>query len=687
MLAEAMERRASYQAVAVFGVALAAGAAVAAHLDGLDVEARRRTAADLARGSAFAIEQELSRSLASASALASLVVAGASDAELAAVATRLLEVNGGTANLQLARGGVISHLWPLRGNEAAAGLDILHHPFHGAYVRRVLEWRRSLLYGPFELVQGGAGLALRVPVFVRDRAGERAWGVSSAIIRVQVLLDQSRAPRLVEAGFDWELRRDGTGGGRSELLASSRGDGEVLREPVSVAVELPGQTWALRVAPRDGWSLSPFPGVLHAVVLLVAVLAAVLAYRILSLPEILRREVAARTVELEVAHREQRRAEEAQRHSQKLEAIGLLAGGVAHDFNNLLVGILGYSDLLAEEAPPGSVQEEAARTISQAARRAAELTRQLLAFARLGQQREEQVDVHALVREVTSLLGRTLDKSIRVEMRLDAELHHVRGDSAQLQQVILNLAVNARDAMPEGGTLTLETAVEDLDAASATQGLRPGRHLVLSVSDTGVGIPREHLERIFEPFFTTKGEGRGSGLGLATVYGIVKAHGGAVSVRSEEGHGSRFVVHLPVEREPLTAPARPAASVPRGSGVVLVVDDEEIVRRTAGRMLAALGFEPVLVAGGGEALEWLAAHPEGPTAVLLDLTMPTMDGRACFREMRARRPGLNVVISSGFTQNGRAQELIDAGALAFVQKPYRADELARALAGAAVAAR
>jgi len=681
---EPMERRALFQSVAVFAGALVAGALVDVHLVRLDVEARRRSAEDLARASAFAIEQEFARSLASASALGAMVSEGASDRQLSGVATRLLEVNGGTANLQLARDFVISHLWPLAGNEAAHGLDLLHSPLHGRHLREVIETRRPVLYGPFELVQGGAGLALRVPVIVGGAEGDRLWGVSSAIIRVKDLLSGSGLERLVEAGFDHEITRPGPAGGPPERLQPLAPGGRALLDPVVVPIGLPGQTWTLGVAPRGGWRPSSPTALLHLAVLLVALLAALLAHRILSLPATLRREVAARTAELEVAHREQRRAEEAQRQSQKLEAIGLLAGGVAHDFNNLLVGILGYADLLAENAPPGSLVEEASQTISQAAQRAAELTRQLLAVARLGHHRQEPVDVHAIVREVTALLGRTLDKAIRIEVRLDAPLRHVRGDPAQLQQVILNLAVNARDAMPDGGTLAIRTSVEDL-GAGVQPGLPAGPHLVLSVADTGVGIPKENLERVFEPFFTTKPEGRGTGLGLATAYGIVKGHGGAVRVASEVGGGSRFTVFLPLLEEPAAERAPVERPAPRGSGVVLVVDDEEVVRRTAAQMLSALGFEPVPVAGGQEALDWLE-RSRPPAAVVLDLMMPGMDGRACFRAMRARQPTLPVIVSSGFARNGRAQELLDEGAVEFVQKPYRAADLARALAAATASA-
>jgi two-component system cell cycle sensor histidine kinase/response regulator CckA len=660
-----MERRALLQASGVFVAALVAGAWVDARLAGLETEERRRAAADLAHASARTLEREFERSLGSAAALAAMVEEGASDEELAGVAKRLLQLDGGILNLQLARDYVISHLWPLAGNDAAYGLDLLRSERHGAYTRRVIETRAPLMYGPFELVQGGAGLAVRVPVRTPGDA-ERLWGLSSAVLRVRDLVSGSRLNALGEAGFEWELAREGPAGRREHVAPEGA---PPLADAVWVPVALPGQTWSLGLAPRGGWRDPRGLTGRQTTVLLVALLGGLLAYRVLSLPAILRREVEARTAELEVAHREQRRAEEAQRQSQKLEAIGLLAGGVAHDFNNLLVGILGYADVLAEEAAPGSVQAEAARTISQAAQRAAALTRQLLAVARLGRHPQQPVDLHEVVREVAALLERTLDKSIRLGVRLDAAGHSVRGDASQLQQVILNLAVNARDAMPEGGTLEIATA-EDAGG---------GRRVLLVVSDTGVGIPKEHLERIFEPFFTTKDEGHGTGLGLATAYGIVKAHGGTLRVASDVGVGSRFTVSLPTCEGACGEPAETPQPSVRGRGVVLVVDDEEVVRTTAGQMLASLGFEPALVAGGREALEWLDRSPP-PTAILLDMAMPGMDGRACFREMRARHPTLRVVLSSGFTRSVRVEELLAEGAVAFVEKPYRTADLARALA-------
>jgi signal transduction histidine kinase/ActR/RegA family two-component response regulator len=669
------DRRSILVAALVFAVVLTIGLLVLSVLGRAELQGRRRAASELARGSAFAIEQRFDFAHAAASTLGVMIAAGSSHAELDAVAREELVLAGGRLSLQLAPGGVIRHMWPEEGNEAARGFDLLRSPLHARFVEEVIASRAPLLYGPFSLVQGGTGFALRIPVFA-GRPGA-FWGLASAIIRLADLLEESRIGSLTAAGFDWAIWREGGAGTPGEVVASSP-HAPARADAVIVPVELPGQRWQLGVIPAQGWHELESP-VIFGLVVLTALLAALLAYRAQALPALLRHEVEARTRQLELAHADQRKAEEAQRQSQKLESLGLLAGGVAHDFNNLLVGILGYADLLVAEATPGTTAHEAGTTIGQAARRASELTRQLLALARLGQHREERVDLHAVVEEVTKLLGRTLDKSIRLETRLHAGAHTVRGDPGQLQQVILNLAVNARDAMPAGGTLTLETATVDGRAGSGIPGLAPGEYVALHVTDTGTGIPGEHLARIFDPFFTTKPVGKGSGLGLATAFGIAKGHGGSIRVESEAGAGSTFTVYLPALAGDAAATPAPEDPPRRGSGVVLVVDDEEIVRRTADRVLASLGYEPALVAGGREALAWLSGRADPPAAVLLDLAMPEMDGRTCFGEMRKRHPDLRVVVCSGFSQTGGAQELLSAGAVAFVQKPYRTIELARAL--------
>ncbi len=666
-----------WKAVAIFLAVAGAGGALLAQTERLERAERRRAAAELAGASAFALEQQLSRSLTAPFALAALVRQAGGARDFEAVAEELLGLYGGIDSLQLAPDGVLRLIHPLPGNERALGLDLRTDPLHRADVETATRTRKLVLAGPFPLRQGGMGLAGRVAVFVPDGPGERFWGVASAIIRLPRLLEASRLERLGEAGYDYQLRRRLPAPGAAEIIASGGGEPQ---DPVSIAVRVPGNGWTLTVAPRGGWGGRGPVALWGLGVLLVALLVSGLSLRVLRLPELLRREVAARTGQLTEALAERQKAEQALAQAHKLEAVGQLAGGVAHDFNNLLAAILGYADLLKNEAAPGSLAEEAAGTIAQAAQRASDLTRQLLAFARKGKVRDEPVDVHLLVGEAAQLLSRTIDKRVRVVQELRAPRSTVRGDAAQLQQVVINLAVNARDAMPQGGTLTLGSEVQALtDDDAHARGMAPGECLVLSVTDTGAGIPATVRDRIFEPFFTTKGEGRGTGLGLASAYGIARGHGGAIRVYSEEGKGTRFLVYLPLHGDtPIATP--PPAARPTGEGRVLVIDDEEVVRAAAARILASLGYEPVPLGSGAAAVEWVQGHPGEAAAALLDLSMPGLDGHDCFRAMRALDPTLPVLIASGYARDGRVQEMLDGGAGDFVAKPYLVADLAQALA-------
>ena len=361
------------------------------------------------------------------------------------------------------------------------------------------------------------------------------------------------------------------------------------------------------------------------------------------------------------------------RRQQKLEAIGTLATGVAHDFNNLLTGVLGYAELLAQREASTAEVAEAAHVIGEAARRGAELTSQLLGFGLQSRLRSEPDDVHETIREVVRLLSRTFARNVELRTELAAAESTVLGDPGQLQEVFLNLAVNARDAMPEGGELEFRT-----ELAPRAEG---PPELVVNVRDTGTGIPADLHERIFEPFFTTKQSEKGTGMGLAVVYGIVQSHRGSVGVESALGSGTRFEVRLPVAVG--AAPARAAAAKrePRkGEGRVLVVDDEPAVRRVAARMLRRLGYEPDEAAGGSEALARVRGEPGAYALVILDLDMPGMDGRACLRALRAVEPEIPVVISTGLP----ASELGDALAedTLLLPKPYELLQLSETVAAA-----
>ena len=383
---------------------------------------------------------------------------------------------------------------------------------------------------------------------------------------------------------------------------------------------------------------------------------------------------------------ERKRLEEQLLQAHKMEAVGLLAGGVAHDFNNMLAGILGYANMLKLRAEPASFTHDAAVSIEKAAERAAELTAQLLGFARRGKHRDVTVDLHQTIHEVIGLLSHTIDKNIAITQRLQAKTPTTRGDPGQMQQVILNLAINARDAMPQGGELTFETEVVNLDEEYCRThlGAVPGDYLMVSVIDTGYGIAKEHLERIFDPFFTTKEAGQGTGMGLAMVYGIVKNHDGYIAVDSQVGQGVNARVYLPLEEEAVAVTETPQAVPIHGTGRILLVDDEEVVREMAGEMLRALGYEVVTAVNGKEAVDAYRDLGSQIDLVIIDMIMPEMGGRECFRQIKELDPNVRAVLSTGHGLDKRAQQIMDEGVQGFVQKPYLMGQLAQVV-GEAIA--
>jgi signal transduction histidine kinase/CheY-like chemotaxis protein len=372
--------------------------------------------------------------------------------------------------------------------------------------------------------------------------------------------------------------------------------------------------------------------------------------------------------------------------SQKMESIGRLAGGIAHDFNNLLGAVLNNVDFLDNLDPDERVGAEDVRAclgdIKTAIGRAVDLTKQMLGFARRGKYEDRPTSVTDLVREVSGMVRRTFDRAITVQARVEPELF-VRGDRTQLHQVLMNLCLNARDAMAEGGLLCIEA--EEVEPEQLDEPIRaflnPGCHVVLTVRDNGAGMDEETRLRAFEPFFTTKPPGAGTGLGLATVYGIVKNHGGHVLLLSEKGKGSTFRVFLPaIEQAPAeldTGPQRLLADA--GTGTVLLADDEEVVRRSTRRLLKQLGFEVITAADGEEAVHLYEKHKGEILFVLLDLIMPRMGGEAAFEELKRIDPDVRVLIASGYTDESRARQLTNLGAKGFLPKPFDHEALQAAI--------
>ncbi len=385
--------------------------------------------------------------------------------------------------------------------------------------------------------------------------------------------------------------------------------------------------------------------------------------------------------DLELKMAELKRTQRQLVEAEKLTAIGTLAGGVAHDFNNILCGIIGHIALLKRSKKTGDPDVEVLATVEKAGLRAASLTKQLLTFARQDIGQDRLVALNDGVTSVIGLFKTMVSKFITIELALEPDLPKVLGDSGQLEQVIMNLCVNARDAMPNGGRLIVRTAPVTLDEEFCANQPEagPGEHVQLLVSDNGTGIEEKILSRIFEPFFTTKEIGKGTGLGLAMVYGIVKRHNGFCQVTSKVGQGTTFTVHIPAASgEESEGPSATEVEL-QGEGTILIVDDEVIVHTMLREFLEDGGYRTMVALNGEEAIKVLTEHCREVDLVILDMNMPVMDGKEAFVRMKEIKPELKVIISSGYTLNETSREILAQGAHGFIQKPFCLEDLTKVI--------
>jgi two-component system cell cycle sensor histidine kinase/response regulator CckA len=367
---------------------------------------------------------------------------------------------------------------------------------------------------------------------------------------------------------------------------------------------------------------------------------------------------------------------------QKMEAVGRLAGGIAHDFDNLLTVIVGYSELVLQRLAPDTPLHRDVDEIRHAAKGAAALTRQLLAFSRRQILQPQVLDLNAIVSRMTALLRRLIGDDVELATRLALPLDPVWADPWQIEQILLNLALNARDAMPSGGRLTVETANAELDGPWVAHhpGASEGPHVVLAISDTGIGMDQAVQSHLFEPFFTTKEPGKGTGLGLATVYGIVKQSGGSIFVDSEPARGATFKIFLPRTEQSADLPKapRPEPQLPGGTETILVVEDQPAVRAVIRDTLARHGYRVLEAANGAEALSILKKHDGEVHVLLTDVVMPGMSGRNLAEQLVTERPDLRVLYTSGYNDDMIVHDVLEGG-LAFIQKPFTPDVLLKHL--------
>jgi len=381
---------------------------------------------------------------------------------------------------------------------------------------------------------------------------------------------------------------------------------------------------------------------------------------------------------------EQERLERQLQQAQKMEAIGTLAGGIAHDFNNLLQAILGYTQILTMGKDESDPELARLYQIENSAIRASELTQQLLTFSRKVESKLRPVDLNQEVKHVESLLKRTIPKMVSIELALGEDLQVINADPAQLEQVVINLGINARDAMPEGGRLILETENVFLDEyyCRSHPGALPGNYVCLSITDTGQGMDRETLNHIFEPFYTTKEVGKGTGLGLSMVYGIVKSHRGYIMCYSEPGEGTTFKIYLPaLEREKREEKTKPEKEpdIMGGDETILLVDDEEILRDIGKEILEEFGYLVLTAPDGETALQLYAKEREKIALIILDLVMPGMGGKQCLEQLLAAAPDAKVVIASGYAVNGPTKAALEAGAKGFIKKPFELKQMLKVI--------
>jgi len=367
---------------------------------------------------------------------------------------------------------------------------------------------------------------------------------------------------------------------------------------------------------------------------------------------------------------EKKYLEEQLRLAQKMEALGTLAGGIAHNFNNMLMGIMGNVSLALLDSDSTKPQYEKLKNIEKLVESGSKLTSQLLGYAREGRYEIRPLSLNRLVKETSETFG-TAKKEIRIIRDLAEDLFSIEADQGQIEQALWNLYVNAADAITGSGDLVLKTRnVTDMNMTGKQYNPRPGNYVLLTATDTGIGMDKKTMEHIFEPFFTTKGVGKGTGLGLASVYGIIKAHDGYIDVESQKGHGSTFKIYLPVSNRKVTGKAELPVEPIRGSETVLLVDDEETVIDVGRQMLEKMGYTVLVARSGKDSIEIYRAHKDAIHIVILDMIMPEMSGAETYDQIKKINPHAKVLLSSGYSKDSRATKILARGCDGFIQKPY-----------------
>jgi signal transduction histidine kinase/ActR/RegA family two-component response regulator len=560
---------------------------------------------------------------------------------------------------------------PQNRNPREQGADLNQDEPSRSVLQSAQESHEVVVSHPVDFRQGGRGLLICVPVYSHDQL----TGFLLGAFRYQALL----SPILQDVAPDYWIE---IYDGGEQIYNRSSGSQPDKKWVQTADIQFQQITWRAYAWPKPetlAYTRTPLPQVAFVAGILLAGMLAFAVYMAETAQLRARDLVKANTnLEKEIAGRQQ--AEDALRQAQKMEAVGRLAGGVAHDFNNLLMVIRGHAALSLRNAGVNGPLRRELDEILQATDRASSFTRQLLAFSRKQVLQPRVLDLNALTTQVANMLPPVLGDDIRLSIDLDPHLGHVKADPALLEQVIMNLVFNARDAMQEGGELTIHTLNNDLDEASlpAFPGAHVGPYVVLVIHDTGHGMTEETQSHIFEPFFTTKDRGKGTGLGLATVYGTVSQSGGFISVSSKVGTGTEIKIFLPRVEEPVEV--TPAPEVPvqarKGEGTILVVEDDDAVRRMTREFLKIGGYTVLEARSGAEAIHFMERREQPIALVLTDVLMPGMKGRELVERLGKLRAGIKVLYMSAYTEDAAINIGVLSPGTAFIEKPFSPEDLA-----------
>lgn len=578
-------------------------------------------------------------------------------------------------NIAAAPDMVIRFMYPIQGNEKAIGLDYRTNPaqFEAADLAR--RERRLVLAGPVDLVQGGTAFISRIPVFLKDADGsERFWGLVSAVIEADQLFRESG---LLNNNLPIEIGmrgKDGTGS-HGECFFGPEDIWD--QSPVLNEIELPYGSWQMAAIPKTGWTTSPRGLWTQRIMFLLTGGLIVIPLLILART---RNQLLETVIQRQKAEDERRELELQVLHKQKLESLGLLAGGVAHDFNNILTAMMGFIYLLENRLQADEESRELLKNVSDAAERASSLCNQLLAYSGKGQFVIESIDLSELIRETEALLRVSIPRTTQVILDLADDLPRIEADASQIRQVVMNLITNATEAIGEKpGKVRIQTGLSNLSPRDVAQNLvgnscDVGEHVTIRVSDSGCGMTPETLNRMFDPFFTTKKTGRG--LGMAAVLGVVRSHNGAILCDTHPGGGTSFTVAFPPTTRaqvlPLESKTGAELSIHQ---TILLVDDEPVIRTGVAKALKDRGFTVLTASDGEEGMRIFNSHRKEIGLCIIDMVMPKLDGKAMLREIRKTSPDARVILTSGYAKEAFVHQSQLKAPIAFLKKPFRIDQL------------